>query len=198
MKTILTTLVVAAFVCISTHAASARLTQSLDGPWQIADGKSPVEIPTDFAHTVPVPGLANLARLAFPDVDKFISRENLANRIRAKLSPAEWLTNYWDGKVEQDRNYFWYRKTFRAPDARAVAMLKINKAQFGTAVWLNGRKLGEYPFCFSAGFFDLSQDIRWNTENTLVIRIGAHPAVLPDNFPVGSDFEKKKWTPGNL
>ena len=196
MKIILTTLVVAAVVCISTHADSARLTQSLDGQWQIADGKSPTEIPTDFAHTVPVPGLANLAQPAFPDVDKFISRENLANRIRAKLSPAEWLTNYWDGKVEQDRNYFWYRKTFRASDARAVVMLKINKAQFGTAVWLNGRKLGEYPFCFSASFFDLSQDIHWNAENTLVIRIGAHPAVLPDNFPVGSDFEKKKWTPG--
>ena len=143
-----------------------------------------------------MPGLANLAQPAFPDVDKFISRENLANRIRSKLSPAEWLTNYWDGKVEQDRNYFWYRKTFRASDARAVAMLKINKAQFGTAVWLNGRKLGEYPFCFSASFLDLSKDIHWNAENTLIIRIGAHPAVLPDNFPVGSDFEKKKWTPG--
>jgi len=30
----------------------------------------------------------------------------------------------------------------------------------------------------------------------LVIRIGAHPAVLPDTFPTGSDFEKIKWTPG--
>ena len=25
---------------------------------------------------------------------------------------------------------------------------------------------------------------------------GAHPAVLPDNYPAGSDFEKIKWTPG--
>lgn len=152
MKTLLATLAVAVFVCNSASAASPRLTQSLDGQWQIADSKSATEIPAEFAHTDPVPGLANLAKPAFPDVDKFISRENLANRIRSKLSPAEWLTNYWEGKLDQDRNYFWYRKTFRAKDARAVAMLKINKAQFGTAVWLNGRKLGEYPFCFSASF----------------------------------------------
>ena len=31
---------------------------------------------------------------------------------------SEWLTNYWKGKVDQDRNYFWYRKTFRAPAAQ--------------------------------------------------------------------------------
>ena len=177
-------------------ARAERTTLSLDGRWQIADGKSPTEIPAVFTHTVPVPGLANLARPAFNDVDKFISRENLANRIRSKLSPNEWLTNYWKGKVDQDRDFFWYRKTFRAPAAREVALLKINKAQFGTAVWLNGRKLGEYAGCFTASYFNLNDAMRWNAENTLVVRIGAHPAVLPDTFPTGSDFEKIKWTPG--
>jgi hypothetical protein len=28
------------------------------------------------------------------------------------------------------------------------------------------------------------------------VRIGAHPAVLPDTYPAGTDFEKLKWTPG--
>jgi hypothetical protein len=169
---------------------------SLDGPWQIADSKSGHDIPATFTHSVPVPGLANLATPPFTNVDAFYSREHLANRIRAGLAPAEWLTNYWTGKVDQDRNYFWYRKTFRAPGRSEVAMLKINKAQFGTAVWLNGEKLGEYAGCFTASYFHLEQTIRWNAENTLLIRIGAHPAVLPDNFPTGSDFEKIKWTPG--
>ncbi len=54
---------------------------------------------------------------AFPDVDKFVSRENLANKVRSKLVPAEWLTNYWKGKVDQDRDYFWYRQT-QTSDAR--------------------------------------------------------------------------------
>jgi hypothetical protein len=176
--------------------ATSRQVLSLDGKWQIADSLEPETIPARFDRTVPVPGLANLARPAFKDVDAFMSRELLANRIRSNLSPADWLTNYWKGKINQDRNYFWYRKTFRAPASRAVARLKINKAQFGTAVWLNGQKLGEYSGCFTAGFFDLSPAIRWNAENTLLVRVGAHPAVLPDNFPTGSDFEKIKWTPG--
>ena len=178
------------------RAASGREVIPLDGVWQIEDGKSPDEIPAKFTHTVPVPGMANLSTPEFANVDKFISRENLANRIRAKLSPAEWQKEYWKGKVDQDRDYFWYRKTFRAPAAHAVAVLKINKAQFGTAVWLNGQKLGENAACFSATLLHLERAIRWDAENTLVVRIGAHPAVLPDDFPVGSDFEKIKWTPG--
>lgn len=200
-----------------TPAQAGRATLSLDGQWAVADSVSATEMPREFVHTVPVPGLANLARPPFPDVDRFISRENLANRIRSKMVPAEWLTNYWAGKVDQARNYFWYRKTFRAPAPRAVARLRINKAQFGTAVWLNGQRLGspremsdpgttsvepggssqgEYAGCFTASHFHLENAIQWNAENTLVIRIGAHPAVLPDTYPTGSDFEKLLWTPG--
>jgi len=180
----------------SLHAAPGRVTESLDGQWQIEESKSPTDIPVAFGHTAPVPGLANLAQPGFADVDGFWSREYLANRIRSKFSPAEYLTTYWLGKVNQGREYFWYRRTFRAPAAREVALLKINKAQFGTAVWLNGKKLGEYAGCFSASYFHLEPDIRWNQENTLVVRIGAHPAMLPDTYPTGSDFEKIKWTPG--
>jgi hypothetical protein len=186
-----------AFQCLFAVAAFAdRTSLSLDGVWQIEDSVSATNIPAAFTHTVPVPGMANLAKPAFPNADAFYSREQLANRIRSKLSPSEWLTNYWNGKSDQDRNYFWYRKQFKAPATRAVALLKINKAQFGTAVWLNGRKLGEYAGCFTASYFNLEKDILWNRENTLVVRIGAHPAVLPGTYPTGSDFEKIKWTPG--
>lgn len=194
--TLLTLLVLASLSGASLGAAAGRHLQSLDGTWQIADGKSPDSIPAAFAHTVPVPGLANLARPGFKDVDAFLSRENLANKIRSELVPAEWLTRYWAGKVDQDRDFFWYRKTFRAPAKREVALLKVNKAQFGTAVWLNGQKLGDYAGCFTASYTALDPAIRWGEENTLVIRIGAHPAVLPDTYPTGSDFEKIKWTPG--
>jgi beta-galactosidase len=177
-------------------ALADRLTVSLNGPWEIADGVTAEAIPEKFTHTVPVPGLANLAAPGFERVDAFYSREQLANRIRSQLSPKEWLTEFPNGKVDQDRNYFWYRKVFRAPEKRQVALLKINKAQFGTAVWLNGKKLGEYAGCFSASYFHLEDTIRWKAENTLIVRIGAHPAVLPDTYPTGSDFEKIKWTPG--
>ncbi|MBM4155978.1 MAG: hypothetical protein FJ221_13280 [Lentisphaerae bacterium] len=186
-------------VAMSVAAAwggSPRQTISLDGTWAIADGTSPDRIPESFGHTVPVPGLANLATPPFADVDRFTSRENLANRIRANLAPAEWMKEHWKGKVDQSRDWFWYRRTFRAPAKQAVALLRIGKAQFGTAVWLNGRKVGEYAGCFTAGHFRLEDAIRWGEENTLVIRVGAHPAVLPDTYPTGSDFEKIRWTPG--
>ena len=140
---------------------------SLDGQWQIADSKLPDAIPGDFTHTVPVPGLAHLASPPFPDVDRFISREHLASMISSNKADPSWMVKYWDGKVEQDRNYFWYRKTFRAPTERAVAIFEINKAQFGTAVWLNGRQLSpesdawhsEYPGGFSASYWNLSREI---------------------------------------
>ena len=32
--------------------------------------------------------------------------------------------------------------------------------------------------------------------NELVIRIGAHPGVLPETVSAGTDFEKNRWTPG--
>ena len=182
--------------CAGTASAGGRQTVSLDGEWQIADGKDPERLPLVYWHTVQVPGLANLAEPAFKDVDQFISRENMARRITYKLVPDEWLLQYWKGKPEQDRDYFWYRKTFRAPAERALAMLKINKAQFGTAVWLNGQKIGEYSGCFTASLFDVRKALRWDADNTLVVRIGAHPAVLPDTYPTGSDFEKNIWTPG--
>ncbi len=184
------------WLLVPVTAQAEGLNVSLDGQWRVADSMSESVMPEVFDHTAPVPGLANLARPAFTNVDAFYSREHLVNRIRAGLAPAEWLTNYWRGKVDQERNFFWYRKTFHAPARRAVARLKINKAQFGTAVWLNSRKLGEYAGCFSASYYDLAEAIQWGAENTLVIRIGAHPAVLPDTYPTGSDFEKIKWTPG--
>jgi hypothetical protein len=75
-------------------------------------------------------------------------------------------------------------------------MLRVRKAQFGTAVWLNGRKVGDHLGCFSSGYFDLTPAIDWAGDNTLVIRIGAHPAAVPDWSPAGTDFEKYLWTPG--
>lgn len=175
--------------------AEPRLTISLDGTWQIADGLSPEQALAEFAHTVPVPGMANLAQPPFADVDRFDSREFLANQVRHKLLPESALTNA-AGVPRQNRTYFWYARTFRAPARKQVAILKVNKAQFGTAVWLNGKKIGEHTGCFTAGYFDLSGAIDWQGENRLLVRIGAHPAALPPSIMTGIDQEKIRWTPG--
>jgi beta-galactosidase len=176
-------------------AWAERLTLSLDGAWQIADSVEKGAIPKDFAHEVAVPGLVHNARPPFLDVDAFDSYELVTNRIRQKHLP-ESAQVAAPGVSRQERNHFWYRRTFAAPSRRAVATLRVNKAQFGMAVWLNGQPLGEYPGCFSAGLFDLTPAIVWDAENTLLVRIGAHPGVLPATYPAGTDFEKLKWTPG--
>ena len=100
------------------------------------------------------------------------------------------------GRTRQKRNYFWYERTFTAPAKKQSAMLVVNKAQFGTAVWLNGKKVGEHLGCFTAGRFDVTEAMDWNGENRLLVRIGAHPGAMPEWALVGTDGEKGPWTPG--
>ena len=175
-------------------ARAQRDVVSLDGDWQIEDSLSANQLPSAWRHTVQVPGMANLARPGFPDVDQYLTRGNILDQVYFGLIPKGAPVP--EPGPKQNRNYFWYQKTFRAPRPRQVALLRINKAQFGTAVWLNGKKIGEHAGCFTAGYFDLTPALDWSGENRLVVRIGAHPGVLPENFPSGTDFEKVRWTPG--
>ncbi len=188
-----------ALLLLAPAARAQRVTLDLDGTWEIADSVEPEAVPTNFSHTVAVPGLVHNATPPFPDVDAFDSAELVSNRIRsAHLSDRlpESARVEPPGLSRQERNYFWYRRTFTAPRGKSVATLRVNKAQFGTAVWLNGRKIGESPGCFTAGVFDMTSAVEWGRENVLVVRVGAHPGVLPPSHPAGTDFEKLKWTPG--
>ena len=175
---------------------SQRTTLSLNGAWDIEDSVAADWKPAEYRHRVPVPALANLALPPFADVGRFDSREGFRNLVRFHGLPADKAPAETAGISRQNRNYFWYRTTFRAPAQRQAARLRVGKAQFGTAVWLNGKKIGEHSGCFTAGWFDLTSAIRWNAGNELVVRVGAHPGVLPLSVPTGNDFEKTLWTPG--
>lgn len=172
-----------------------RETLLLNGVWEVDESLGANEIPSDFRRRAPVPGLTNLAEPAFADVDRFDSFEGIQKKVRLKLLPESALVS-GVGVPRQNRNYFWYRTRFHAPARREAAILKVNKAQFGSAVWLNGNKIGEHMGCFTAGYFDLTGAIRWQGDNVLVIRIGAHPAAVPETSPTGTDNEKLRWTPG--
>jgi beta-galactosidase len=175
-------------------SASERTTISLDGTWQIEDSKEAESIPSAWNHTVPVPGLAHSSQPAFPQVDQFDSRQLIQNRVsQGKLPKSAIVFNA--GVSRQERNWFWYRRKFELQDTKSVAILRINKAQFGAAVWLNGVKIGDHLPCFTAAIFDVSKAIR-RGQNELIVRIGAHPGVLPPSVSGGTDFEKIRWTPG--
>jgi beta-galactosidase len=176
---------------------SVRTTLSLDGQWQIQDS-SDDRVPNEFFHQVQVPGLVHASTPHFIDVDKYQTNQLLSALVsQGRFSKFEYekLGNI-RGTTVQTRKYFWYRKTFEGPARSAVAILKVNKAQFGTVVYLNGARIGEHFSGFTAGIFDVSKAIRWNESNVLVIRIGAHPGMLPATVSQGTDFEKNRWTPG--
>ena len=175
-----------------------RTTLSLNGTWDVEDSVGANEMPKAYHHTAPVPGLTHSALPAFPDVDQYQTRQLLSNLV----SQGRYSQSDYDklgdarGISDQRRNYFWYRKTFLAPGQDAVALLKVNKAQFSTVVYLNGVRIGEHDPCFTAAWFDVTRAIHWNAQNEVVIRIGAHPGVLPSTVSQGTDFEKNRWTPG--
>lgn len=175
--------------------AADRATISLDGSWQLAPSKAALPFPAAYPHTAPVPGLAHSATPAIPDIDAFDSREVIQNRVSKGMLPKSALVQS-AGVPRQENNYLFYRRTVDLPAPRQSAVLRINKAQFGASVWVNGQLAGEHLPCFTAAVFDISRLVRWNASNEIVIRIGAHPGVLPPTVNGGTDFEKNRWTPG--
>jgi len=177
---------------------SHRTTLSLNGQWDVEDSINATEIPSAYHHTAPVPGLVHSAVPAFPDVDQYQTQQLLSALLRqGRYSQADYdKVGNARGITPQKRNYFWFHKTFQAPTKDTVALLRVNKAQFGTVVYLNGIRIGEHDPCFTSATFNITPTIHWNSPNDLVIRIGAHPGVLPDNVSHGTDFEKNRWTPG--
>ncbi len=162
-----------------------RQTVCLDGVWQVAEGKLDV-VPRVFDHKAPVPGLLDMATPAFDIPGNVISD---AERGQAWERPK---------KADPLREAFWYRRTFKinASDSQ-VALLKVNKAFFGTSVFLNGHKVGTNPLNFTPGWFDLKPHIRTDgSENELVIRVGASLAQIPLSATDGWDPEKTRYVPG--
>jgi len=154
-----------------------RRTLSLDGTWQIAEGKMDA-IPSDFARTAPVPGLVDQAKPAFAEPGPTVADRGA---IRQK---------------DSRRDAFWYRKTFKL-DATVppVATLKVGKAMYGTRVYLNGRLLGDHLPCFTPGYFDARAALKTG-DNELLIRLGADRDAVGQGIPSGFDFEKERYLPG--
>jgi beta-galactosidase/beta-glucuronidase len=182
-------------LCALSGYSAERTVLTLDGEWDITDSKTADALPTHFEHKTPVPGLAHSSTPPFADVDLFDSRQVLQNRVaEGKLPQTALVSNA--GVSRQDRHWFWYHRTFEVAGKRSVAILRINKAQFGARVWLNGQAVGEHLPCFTAAIFDVTNVIQWNGKNDLIVRVGAHPGTLPDRVSAGTDFEKNRWTPG--
>jgi beta-galactosidase len=174
---------------------TGRETISLDGIWEVGETLEPNQPPATYGHRAPVPGLTHSATPPFAGVDEFQSRQHIEDLIMwGRLPSSARIASA--GISRQPRNYFWYRTHFGAPARRELAVLTVSKAQFGSAVWVNGRLIGEHLSGSTSASYDISRDVRWSSLNEVLIRIGAHPGVLPEGCPCGTDFEKTRWTPG--
>lgn len=149
------------------HDTELRRTISLDGTWQIAEGGSNAP-PAKFDHTVPVPGLVDLARPAFAQV----------------------------GFKSEMREAFWYRRTFSVEGPiPAVARIKVHKAMFGSRVFLNGQLLGDHVPSFTPGYFNARPALKVG-DNEIIVRVGAFRDAVSKTVPSGWDYEKFRFCPG--
>ena len=182
-------LLILVYVFLSLPINAQREIVNLNGVWEIEESISAAKIPSEFTHSVEVPGLTNMATPHFEGVDKFYSIEYYSNYwakptlVKLDINPDTMKIGY----SFQQRNYFWYRRTFETKPGYEVVILKINKAQFGTLVIINGKKAGEYNGCFTSQEYDITSFLKKKGTNEILIRIGAHPAVLPISVPAGND-----------
>lgn len=146
----------------------ARTVIRLAGEWEVEESRDE-EPPVRYGHRVMVPGLIDMARPGFEEV----------------------------GRASERRRYFWHRKTVTGPkEVPGHAILKVHKAMYGAAVWMNGRKLGETVASFTPTYWDVREHLRAGAENEVVIRVGADRGAVPEGVPAGWDFEKSLYVPG--
>ncbi len=185
MKLFTTTIIIAlaGLLYASPNAPSGRIVQSLDGQWQIEEGGLN-ERPVAYGHTIPVPGLADMADPPFVNPGSTVPVEN---RQKPELRPGDPL-----------REAFWYRRTFRVEGPLpAVALLKINKAMYGARVFVNGQDVGGHAPNFTPGWFDVRPFLKAaGEENELIIRVGASLTQVPPEIAEGWDYEKNRYIPG--
>ena len=127
----------------------------LDGTWAVADSVAADAIPASFDHAVAVPGLTNQAKPHFADVDQFETFEYVENRkqlgrVAARREMRETGTHAAEAEL------FLVRADLQRAGEEGFRRAGGRQGQFGTAVWLNGKKIGEHLGCFTAGRFDVA------------------------------------------
>jgi hypothetical protein len=172
MKRLLILFIFVDFVLILCNKTNAgvRKNISLNGTWDIEESFCGNKVPDNYSHKIIVPGFVDMA---YPSFDS-------------------------TGVKCSKRNYYWYRRFFKIiGPVDQVVNLKINKAVYGTDVYLNGKKVGSNLFCFTPLLLDIKKYLKPTGEqNELLIRVGAYYDEVPDSIPVGMDFEKIHYLSG--
>ena len=154
--------------CSTQPQYDQRQVHYLNGTWQVAQSPDSL-MPTAFSHAAPVPGLVDMAEPAFDSV----------------------------GYQSSLRQYFWYQREFSlSAEENELVLLRFKKAKYGLRAWLNGQFVGKHNLNFTETIFNVTDHLRPDSTNTLVVRLFAFPDQLPDSVVWGHDFEKIKYIPG--
>lgn len=79
----------------------------------------------------------------------------------------------------------WYRTTFEAPAFASgkKAFIQFDGAMSHAQVYVNGQKVGYWPYGYNSFYFDITKYLRAGAKNTLAVRL--------ENLP-----ESSRWYPG--
>ncbi len=153
--------------CVSKNF-SQREVISLNGNWEVEESRID-SLPSLYHHTTIVPGIVDTAFPAFDSV----------------------------GIKTSKRNFYWYKRNFIiGQKLPSVVLLKINKACYGTKLFINGKEVGFNPYCFTPSYFNIHDYVKAGESNEIVVRLGANRESLPDSIPDGRDYEKTKYISG--
>ncbi len=128
--------------------------------------------PEIFTRKIQVPGLIDLAK---PRIEQY--------------------KEYFYG--QQKPRYSWYRFKFSIDSSYSTrfAILKLLKSRYNTQIILNGFDCGTYMQCNTPIEADLTDYLKYNQENILLVRVGDRKW-LPKESAIGYDREKYADIPG--
>ena len=159
--------------------SAQRKEYSLNGKWQIAITDKSASKPTVFPSTVPVPGLVDMAVPALEPTPVFTEKTFVRERGKS---------------IMFNNSVYWYRRTFSINEKyNDLIQLKINKAQYHTWVYINGKKVGENMYNFTPTLLNIKSFLKKSGQNNeLIIAVGSRNN-LPDSVVNGYDAEKVKF-----
>lgn len=141
---------------------------SLNGLWDLAEGHFNL-LPLKYNHKAAVPGIIKNADPKFSGV----------------------------GFPSNKRETFFYKKQIQIDKQNdELVFIKINKAKYGTKLFINGNEAGYNPLNFTPSLFNITELINNQKENEIVIGVGAHVEQLPGTVSTGGDIEKYRYYPG--
>jgi len=156
-------------VVVTRSTEAGRTTVSLNGIWQCQEAcaADKEKIPGNWQHSIPVPGLSEMAR------------------------PVIY------GNDDSYDYIFCRRQFVVTGNLPPTVRLKINKGWYGKKIWVNGQPAGEHLPNFTPVTFDITRHVLGGgATNTVVIRCGKR-YTLPPGSSIGEDnMVRYNYMPG--